>query len=74
VLEDRMIRLLSVSDENRSITARWREGLTAEQFADAMWARREAEYPGTAQSTGEWPFVRLENQENNITPLRRASI
>lgn len=68
-----MIRLLSVSDENRSIMARWREGLTAEQFADAMWARREAVSPQASASTGKWPFVRMENQENNVTPIRKAA-
>lgn len=67
-----IFRLFSISDEGRSTMTRWREGLTADQFADAMWARREAEHGQAMKASEGWPFVRQIDKSGNVTPIRKA--
>jgi hypothetical protein len=37
-----------------------RAGADEETYLDFIWAKREREHPGATQSTGTWPFERLE--------------
>jgi hypothetical protein len=48
-------------------------GSSLSEYLDKVWARREAENPREAKSTGAWPYRSIKDQPaSNVMPLKKV--
>lgn len=62
-----------ISEEARATLAAIREGLTEQQYVDAIWARRVAAQPSKKRPRWKFPLLKAAAAKpSNVTAIRKA--